>query len=140
MPETGLVEYPEHQNLMYLLDGDGKKQTIASVPQWETRRSHILRNMQVVMGPLPSKDRIVPREMRVIETVDDPAFTRKKIEYRTEASTTVRAWLFTPKRLRGKVAAVLCLHQTIGIGKDEPAGLGAIRTCTTHCIWHSAAL
>jgi acetyl esterase/lipase len=124
VPETGLVEYPEHQNLLYLLDSDGKKQTIASVAQWETRRSHILRNMQVVMGPLPSKDRIVPREMTVIETVDDPAFTRKKIEYRTEASTTVRAWLFTPKRLRGKVAAVLCLHQTIGIGKDEPAGLG----------------
>lgn len=124
VPETGLVEYPEHQNLLYFLDAEGKKQTIITSAQWETRRSHILRNMQVVMGTVPPRDKIVPLEMQVLETVNEPLFTRRKVEYRTEAATAVRAWLFTPKQQRGKVAAVLCLHQTTGIGKDEPAGLG----------------
>jgi acetyl esterase/lipase len=36
----------------------------------------------------------------------------------------VPAWLLIPRQRKGKVPAVLCLHQTVGIGKDEPAGLG----------------
>ena len=40
------------------------------------------------------------------------------------------AWLLIPDRLPGpasKAPAVLCLHQTIAIGKDEPVGLGQNR-------------
>jgi len=58
-----------------------------------------------------------------------PQFVRQKIRYRTDADDRVTAWLFTPtnqqKPLKsGKYPAMLCLHQTIAIGKSEPAGMG----------------
>jgi dienelactone hydrolase len=37
----------------------------------------------------------------------------------------VPAYLLIPKDRKGKLPAVLCLHQTVAIGKAEPAGLGA---------------
>jgi pimeloyl-ACP methyl ester carboxylesterase len=36
----------------------------------------------------------------------------------------VPAWLLIPKGLKGMAPAMLCLHQTTAIGKDEPVGLG----------------
>ena len=48
---------------------------------------------------------------------------------RQRARRRVPAWLLIPDAiLRSKVRArVLCLHQTVAIGKDEPAGLGEPR-------------
>ncbi len=54
-------------------------------------------------------------------------FIRKKISFATEPGDRVPAWLLIPDRVRtpaDKYPAVLCLHQTTAIGKDEPAGLG----------------
>ena len=52
---------------------------------------------------------------------------RKKLSFATEPGDRVPAWLLMPddnQPARVKHPAVLCLHQTIPIGKDEPAGLG----------------
>ncbi|RPI80927.1 MAG: alpha/beta fold hydrolase, partial [Planctomycetaceae bacterium] len=49
----------------------------------------------------------------------------RKISYHTEVDDRVSAYLFLPARKLGeRLPAVLCLHQTIKIGKEEPAGLG----------------
>lgn len=122
---TEVVEYKEHQNLMYWLDGEGKAHDVKSKADWEKRRAHILANMQVVMGPLPPESKKVPLDVRDEgDPISEPTYLRKKISYAVEAGIRNKAWLFLPKQPRGKKAAVLCLHQTIGIGKDEPAGLG----------------
>ncbi|MGH9854002.1 MAG: alpha/beta hydrolase family protein, partial [Blastocatellia bacterium] len=44
--------------------------------------------------------------------------------YLAEADDYVPAYLLTPKGLKRRVPAMLCLHQTVRISKDEPAGLG----------------
>ena len=51
---------------------------------------------------------------------------RRKIDYHTDSpSRRVSAYLFVPaKRGRQSCRRFLCLHQTINIGKEEPAGLG----------------
>ncbi|HEX4949113.1 MAG TPA: alpha/beta fold hydrolase, partial [Blastocatellia bacterium] len=49
---------------------------------------------------------------------------RTKIQYLSEPGDFVDAHLLIPKNLKRKASAMLCLHQTIKIGKDEPAGLG----------------
>ena len=65
--------------------------------------------------------------MNVVAEVREPGFTRKKITFAAEPGDRVPAWLLIPDASRdGAVRrpAVLCLHQTIAIGKDEPVGLG----------------
>jgi dienelactone hydrolase len=76
------------------------------------------------MGPLPGGERRVALALRIEETVDEPKFVRKKVSFDTEPGDRLRAWLFLPKGAKAPAPAMLCLHQTTKIGKDEPAGLG----------------
>jgi dienelactone hydrolase len=123
--DDAVPDYPEHQNLGYYLDASGKKHDVKTVADWEIRRRHILVNMQQVMGPLPDRSKLPPLEIRELETVKVGDITRRKIEYATEPGYHLRAFLFLPSvAAPGKLPAVLCLHQTIKIGKEEPAGLG----------------
>jgi dienelactone hydrolase len=49
---------------------------------------------------------------------------RKTISFASEAGDRVPAFLLIPHELKGRVPAVLCLHQTTALGKQEPAGMG----------------
>jgi hypothetical protein len=91
--------------------------------EWQRAREKILANMQLVMGELPKQKR-PPAEIVRLETADSPGFTRTKIKFLSEANDYVAAHLLVPKRLKRRAPAMLCLHQTVRIGKDEPAGLG----------------
>ena len=76
------------------------------------------------MGPRPVQWHSLPLDLQVIEETNLPTVIRQKITYRVEPADRLHAWLLIPKARIGKVPAVLCLHQTTDIGKDEPAGLG----------------
>jgi hypothetical protein len=80
--------------------------------------------MQEVMGPLPGEGERVPLDVKVMEEVRTPRYIRKKLTYATEKDDRVPAYLLIPSEIKGKAPAVLCLHQTVAIGKGEPAGLG----------------
>jgi predicted dienelactone hydrolase len=117
--------YAEHQDLSYYLDAHGSRQPIRSIADWEIRRSHILAHLQSVMGPLPRPATPVPLDVQALNETKLGSIVRRKIAYHTESpKRRVLAYLFLPARPSGKVPAVLCLHQTISIGKEEPAGLG----------------
>ncbi|MFN0020314.1 MAG: alpha/beta hydrolase family protein [Pirellulaceae bacterium] len=116
--------YPEHQDLSYYLDGSGQKQLIKTKNDWQIRRGHILANLHKVMGDLPRPERPVPLEIKMLEETTVGDLVRWKISYHTDsADRVVSAYLFVPPD-GGKRPAVLCLHQTTGIGKGEPVGLG----------------
>jgi dienelactone hydrolase len=120
--------YPEHQDLSYYLDAGRKKQPIKSEADWGIRRGHILANMQVVMGHLPDKSKRVLLDVKQLEEVKlDGGLVRRKISYQTEPNDRVSAYLFLPAGLTALATrhpAILCLHQTTNIGKEEPSGLG----------------
>lgn len=118
--------YVEHQDLSYYLKAAGEKAAIQTPADWLQRREHILANMQVVMGPLPQPKTPVPLGMRQIEVQSFEGYARQLIAYHTDSpDREVRAYLFVPQTEPGKKRpAMLCLHQTTGIGKGEPAGLG----------------
>ena len=119
--------YPEHERLMVVRDGQGGERAIRTPADWQVRRDHILAHFQEVAGTLPGGERRVPLDMQVISTQKEQGFIRKKITFATEPGDRVPAWLLIPDRpdaARPAGPAVLCLHQTIAIGKDEPAGLG----------------
>lgn len=90
---------------------------------WQQARAQILAGMQLAMGELP-KRKPLPLEISKLATEDLPTFTRTKIKYLAEPGDHVDAYLLVPKQLKRKAPAMLCLHQTIKIGKGEPAGLG----------------
>jgi dipeptidyl aminopeptidase/acylaminoacyl peptidase len=116
--------YPDKANLLVYRDTGGRLRPVTSSETWSCRRTHILANMQEVMGPLPDSTQKVPLAVQVTEEFRSPRFIRRKLSFAVEANDRVPAYLFLPLERSGKLPAVLCLHQTVPIGKAEPAGLG----------------
>ena len=125
--------YVDHTKLMVVRDGRGGERAVGGPADWDVRRAHILAHFQEVAGPLPGGERRVPLDMQVVVQAKEPGFVRKKVTFATEPGDRVPAWLLLPDAPAGAAAerpaplkrpAVLCLHQTVSIGKDEPAGLG----------------
>ena len=77
-----------------------------------------LDRMQEIMGPLPKPPKARP-VVEIQSEVADGGLLRKHI-----TCDGVPAWLLLPAGPAKKRGAVLCLHQTTKIGKDQPAGLG----------------
>ena len=76
------------------------------------------------MGPLPDRSCPGPVDVQVVEDVDLGDVVRRKIAYSPEPGDLVPAYLMMPKHVSGPSPAVMCLHQTVPIGKEEPVGLG----------------
>lgn len=119
-----MIPHPDKSKLLVCLAKNGRERAIRSVRTWGKRRERILADMQLVMGPLPDASRKVPLDMAVLEEAELAKVIRKKITYAAEKDDRVPAYLLVPKDLKGKAPAMLCLHQTTGVGKGEPAGLG----------------
>jgi dienelactone hydrolase len=116
--------YADKKDLLVYKDGHGREHPVRSAADWARRRAHILAGMQEAMGPLPDGVRKVPLDVRYLGEERTPHFVRKKLTYAAEKGDRVPAYLLVPVEAQGKLPAVLCLHQTVKVGKDEPAGLG----------------
>jgi pimeloyl-ACP methyl ester carboxylesterase len=114
----------DKQNLLVYSDDAGHAHAIKTKADWAIRRAQILRNMQVVMGPLPAPSALA-LDVQVEETFEAPTFRREKITFQGADGERVPAYLFIPKLPAGKKApGVLCLHETVDVGMGSPAGLG----------------
>jgi dienelactone hydrolase len=116
--------YPDHARLLVVRDERGRERPVRTAADWARRREHILAAMQQVMGPLPPATARVPLDVRVTEEVRTAHYVRKKLTFAAEKDDRVPAYLLVPLDRKGKLPAVLCLHQTVNIGKGEPVGLG----------------
>ncbi len=96
----------------------------ATLHEREKRREQVLIGMRRVMGPLPDASKRVPLDWQTEDTVRLAKVTRMRISFAAEPGDRVSACLLIPNALTEKAPAVLCLHQTTDIGKDEPAGVG----------------
>ena len=123
-----------HARLDWIEAGDSSSGRIDTVEDWQKRRASIRRNLEKVMGQLPSRESLPPLRVSVLEQVElEDGLVRQHIEIDVStvgvqgelASEWIRAYLFLPKESRKEPQpAMLCLHQTVTIGKQEPAGLG----------------
>jgi fermentation-respiration switch protein FrsA (DUF1100 family) len=128
LPVQTTPRYPDHARLLVVRDGSGRELPVQNRTDWEVRRAHILASFQEVAGALPGGERRVPLEIAVVEEVREQGLIRRKINFAVEPGDRVPAWLIYPdqsRRTGARWPAVLCLHQTIAIGKDEPVGLGS---------------
>lgn len=135
--DTLLPDYPNHQDLSFVLKHDGVHHEIKTLADWTRRREHILRHFQRVTGPLPDAQQRVPLDVKVIEEIKVGKLIRRKLTYQSDRTDRVAAYLFLPNAGGGssiergspnepsmsRRPAVLCLQQTTNVGKDEPAGV-----------------
>lgn len=94
-----------------------------TVDEWRPVRATIASNLQVVMGPLPTRPENAPLVIHVEEEVDAGSFRRQRISYPSERGSRVPAYLLVPKNV-AKAPAVLALHQTHALGPKVVVGLG----------------
>jgi dienelactone hydrolase len=124
-PALPPIAYPDHTDLTSVLDRKGGKTPIRTPADWEVRRGHVADNLALVMGPFPSQLRRVPLDVKEIEQVKVGNLIRRKVTFQSDPDNRVPAYIFIPaEKTGGKLPAILALHQTTKIGKDEPAGLG----------------
>lgn len=92
----------------------------------EPDRAAIRKKMEQAMGPLPGADRKVPLDAKTDGEEKLEGYVRRKVSFATEKGDRVPAYLLIPNTATRdkKAPAMLCLHQTIAIGKGEPVGLG----------------
>ncbi len=90
----------------------------------KAQRHAILSRMELAMGPFPKKKIKPPLDMKIIERADTSTIFRWKISYVSERGDRTPGYLLRPKKLKGRVPGILCLHQTTPLGAAEPAGLG----------------
>ena len=127
-PLPTAITYPDHSNLLVVRDAKGNERLVKTPEDWAQRVAHIKGNLQQVMGPLHDTARWPPLDVEIVSEEKTPKYLRRKVRYTSEVGDRVPAWLLIPNELpaTGKAPAMLCLHQTTGIGKDEPAGLGGL--------------
>lgn len=120
------LAYSDHSQLLIVRDAAGIERPVKTKEDWALRVSHIKANMQRVMGPLPDVSKKVPLSIKVLSRDSVGKYERQAILFSPDESDRVPAWLLIPHHARadGTTPAMLCLHQTIPIGKDEPVGLG----------------
>lgn len=122
------ITYPDHSNLLVVRDAIGGERSIKTPEDWAERVSHIKAGMQQVMGTLHDTSRWAPLNVEVVSEEKMPNYLRRKVRFTPEIDDHVPAWLLIPNDLpaNGRAPAMLCLHQTTKIGKDEPVGLGGL--------------
>jgi dienelactone hydrolase len=120
--------YDDHSKLLVYKDESGTLREVKSAGELAIRRAHILSGMQEAMGEMPGSIRRVPLEIEMVSKTETNKYLRYRINFTAEQGDRVPAYLLVPKELKGPAPAMLCLHQTTGIGKDEPAGLGGRAT------------
>lgn len=126
---TPVVAYPDHSRLLVVRDAAGRERPVKTPVDWAERVDHIRANLQLVMGPLPDATQRVPLDLEIVTEEQTEKYLRRKISFTPEPGDRVPAWLLIPRELpaSGRAPAMLCLHQTTKIGKDEPAGLGGLK-------------
>lgn len=115
----------DHRHVMYFVNERGGKQPVTTQSEWQTRRQQILAGMQQAMGPLPSFQDLPDLEAKILEETQCPGYRRLRISFVCEGHDRIPAYLLLPDAKQSqRFPAMLALHQTVPMGKDEPAGLG----------------
>lgn len=120
--------YADHSKVLELRDANGAARPVESAADLAIRRQHILAGMAEAMGNLPDPHQRVPLATETLGRDETERYVRLRIAFTAEPGDRVPAYLLLPKNPTGPAAAMLCLHQTTGIGKGEPAGLGGLKT------------
>lgn len=90
---------------------------------WQRRRDAYARTIQSILGA-PSDLRKPVIEVQELGREELYGYSRRHLRIRAEPNDWIPAYLLVPKSLATeRVPAMLCLHQTVAQGKEEPCGI-----------------
>jgi len=115
--------YTDKTDLMQVQTETDGMRVVETASDWAERRSHILENMQKVMGEIASPPD-VPFEVEYLESIEFDSYTRHKIIFVVEKGDRLPAYLLVPLELDAPAPAMICLHPTNKDGKGMVVGLG----------------
>jgi dienelactone hydrolase len=93
-----------------------------TVQSWPKERERILAGVEKILGPFP--DRIEPLDPQTLSEEDCGTYVRRKVSIAVQPGDRMPAWLLVPKKLPGRVPAIICFYGTTGgAGKDTTVGL-----------------
>ena len=119
----------DRENLLQYRAAGDRVTPVRTAADWQRRRAEIVAGMQTIMGPLPSAEKRVPLDVKVVSETDCGSYVRREITFAAEPGSRVPAFLLLPKDvLHGKVTrpGVLCLMPTNNTeGNRAVVGLGA---------------
>jgi dienelactone hydrolase len=111
--------------LLTLRQDDGET-LITTSRRWPVKRADILARFEPILGPLPHN--IPFLQPQVLAQDDQDGYVQQKVQYPVETGEQCSAWLLLPKPLAHRQPAILCCHDAVAQGKDEPAGVKGDRT------------
>ena len=113
------------------IEEHGALRPVSDTKLWQAKVADIRARMVSVIGRAPAA--APPLDLQVHEETATEAYLRRLVSYQVEPGERVRAYLLIPMdylahRMRresweNRGPAVLCLHQTVAVGKKEPVGL-----------------
>lgn len=93
---------------------------VKNLADWPRLRGEIEETILNFLGEMPNER--AELQVKVLDEVPFPGYVRRRVNYFVDDWTRVSAWLFVPEG-KEDVPAILCCHQTVPQGKDEPAGI-----------------
>ena len=93
---------------------------LKGLSEWPSVREKIDTAVRNVIGDIAAER--VDLQMKTLDETSFPGYTRRRVNYFVDEWERVTAWLFVPDG-RDEVPGILCCHQAVPQGKDEPAGL-----------------
>lgn len=117
----GMLAAPDLPELLAYRAPDGRTRRILVSRDWPPKRRDITERLEMMLGAAPAV--CPPLATEIHSDEDGGEYRRQKISYQLEPGERCRAWLLLPKPEAYRRPALLCCHQTVPEGKDEPAGL-----------------
>lgn len=101
-------------------DGPSELLPVCSVEEWEMKKDALKELYFLTIGQQPYHD-IEPFSETVYEE-DCGFYLRRKLMYNTGPGERVSAYMLIPNGLKKKTSAILCIHPTTPIGKEQAIG------------------
>jgi dienelactone hydrolase len=94
--------------------------SLAEVTNWPKQRKRYEDALRKLLGKLPKQR--VDLQLKVMDEQDFPGYMRRRVNYFVDEWERITAWIFVPEDAED-APALLCCHDAVPEGKDEPAGL-----------------
>ena len=116
-------------DLLYMRKGDknltmgqspSKIEKIITVEEWEVKAKALREIFFQMLGETPQIS--CPLSSKIIEENNCGDYIKRKIEYFVEPDEKISAYVLIPKNLKTKVPAILCIHPTTPLGKEQTIG------------------
>lgn len=101
--------------------GNSEVVPLSSLDEWERKAAALRELFRLTLGQEPYR-RDIDLEIQVTGEIDCGDYIRRSIAYNTGPNERITAYMLIPATASGRTPAVLCLHQTIGMGKEQIIG------------------